>query len=563
MARNSRTDNTDRPLIGRGEFLAAAGVLALGTAGCGSVRDWIRDFDLLITGGIVLDGTGADPVEADVGIRDGRIAAIGDLKTQSARRIISANGLAVAPGFIDLHAHSDTNLLVDGRGWSKIFQGVTTEVVGQDGRSEAPLHPGRGGWVDFNGYFRTLRSRGISLNLTSMVGAGTLRGYVIGQGDRFAENSDIQRMRELFRAALSQGARHLSSGLEYQPGSFASDAELVGIFGGLTREEKTGLVYATHMRNEDDRIESALQEAITIARWAGVGLHISHFKVQGNRNWKRLPELLDRIDRARGSGMRITFDRYPYLAYSTGLQNLFPMWARDGSRGSFVHVMRSAEHYEQLRRAVEKKVRSLGSWNAVQIARVYASSRSLEGRRLGDLAAETGRDPYEFLRDLLIREKGGGVMVGFGMNDETTDRILKDPHCAIASDGSTLAVNGPLSGGVPHPRSFGTFPRVLGHYVRERRLLSLSEAVRKMTGLPAAILGLRDRGLLQPGFAADLTLFDPDGIRDRATFIDPRQYSFGIRTVIVNGEVVVDGGDHTGARPGKVLRGEDFVTAIV
>ena len=559
----SRPISRKAALLGGAAFAASAAGFS-----CGIVRSWVRDFDLIIEGGEICDGSGRRLFDADVGIRDGRILAVGKLKQQSSSRRISARGLVVAPGFIDLHTHSDTNLLVDGRAWSKVFQGVTTEIVGQDGRSVAPLtsgmRRGRGvAWQDFAGYHRSLVRRGTSVHVLSMVGAGTLREYVMGRQDTYAEPFQIRRMQLLFQRALEQGARHLSSGLEYQPGSFASDAELVGILEAVPKAARRHLVYATHMRNEDDRIESALQEAITIARWAGVRLHISHFKMQGRRNWDRLPGLLDMVKRARRSGVPITFDRYPYVAYSTGLQSLFPAWSRDGSHGRFLGVLRNGDLLPRLRRDVEHKIASLGSYDSVQIARLYVTGRKYEGRRLGELAAAHGQEPFEFLRQLMLREKGGGSMVGFGMNEDNTDRILRDRFCAIASDGSARAVNGVLGRGMPHPRNFGTFPRVLGHYVRERRAISLREAVRKMTSLPASILGLKERGQVRPGYHADLVLFDPDTVADRATFLEPKQYSRGIRYVIVGGTVVVDGGDHTDARPGRVLGPDAFANPIL
>lgn len=524
-----------------------------------------RDFDLVIANGSIYDGLGGPPLTADLGIKNRKIAAIGNLSGLSATRSIDANGLAIAPGFIDMHAHSDDDLLVDGRAHSKIRQGVTTEVLGQDGGSMAPLNAVMRekmdesfrkrynlsiDWQEFRGYFKRLRKKGLSVNVTSMVGAGTLREYVIGMEDRPATEKELDDMKALLQKCLEQGARHLSTGLEYTPGSFANTEELAALAAVLGPK---GL-YATHMRNEDDTVLQAVAEAEQIARTAGVRLHISHLKVSGQRNWHKLPALFAYLEEARSTGLHISSDRYPYVAYSTGLTSLFPLWCREGGNEAFVSRLQDESLQPRIRAGVEGKVAMLGSWDAVMISSLQLPEhKAYEGKRLGELAQELNTEPFALLRDLLIDENGRGGMVGFAMSEENTEKILSDPHNVVASDGSALAVEGPLASGSPHPRNFGTFPRVLGYYVRERKIMPLETAIHKMTAQPAQIVGIRDRGRLAENMWADVVIFDPLSVRDTATFSQPKQYPEGIEYVVVNGVVVIDGGEHTNARPGVVL----------
>ncbi|KAA3617943.1 MAG: D-aminoacylase [Calditrichaeota bacterium] len=521
------------------------------------------DFDIIIQNGLLYDGFSANPVNADLGVKDGKITAIGMLKNKSARRQIDAKNRVVCPGFIDIHGHSDDDLLVDGRALSKIHQGVTTEVVGQDGGSMAPLNNAmiearekyykeRYGleamWSDFSGYFSVLKQRGISMNLASMVGAGTLRENVIGMADRPATADELSQMQHLFAEALQQGARHISTGLEYTPGSFASEDELAQLVSVM---QPNG-IYATHMRNEDDRVVEAIREAIAIAEKGGVRLHISHLKVQGERNWHKLEEIIHLLDATRNRGLHVTCDRYPYVAYSTGLTNLFPLWSREGGREEFIKRLQNQGLQTQIRSAVDEKIASLGSWNAVQISSL-GKNTAFVGKRLGDLAEESGKPPFEFLLNLMIDEGGRGGMVGFGMSEENTAAILQYPFTVIASDGSALAEKGPLAEGNPHPRNFGTFARVLGHYTRDKNIINLSEAIRKMTALPADILGCEDRGRIKPGMWADIVVFDPDKVKDKATFAQPKQFSEGFKLVLVNGIPVLENDEHLGTKPGVIL----------
>ncbi len=552
-------------MITRRRFLkstASGGAsFALFAIGCSKSSD----FDLILRQGLVCDGKGNEIIQSDVGVSGGRITAIGDLSSKKARQTISAKNRIISPGFIDIHSHSDVRLLVDGNAQSKIRQGVTTEIVGQDGGSVAPLNAEMrasqresllksygidGDWENFSQYFKQIRAQGVSVNLATMVGAGTLRKYVIGYENRPATPEELQEMQKLLQLSLEQGARHISTGLEYTPGSFASQDELTQLCRILPNDQ----VYASHMRNEDDALEEAVEEAIQIAKNGGVRLNISHLKAQGQRNWHRLDSVLERMEKARQAGMQVTCDRYPYVAYSTGLSNLFPLWARENGGDAFVERLNNPEFDSQIRQYVDSKITSLGSWNSVLISSLSgAENKAFEGKRLGEVAAELNQGPYNFLKKLVISQNGGGGMVGFGMSEENTSRLLAHPFTIVASDGSARAVEGPLAKGSPHPRNFGTFPRVLGRYVREQKIMSLEEAVRKMTSLPAQVMGIKNRGVIEVGAWADLVVFDPDTVIDKATFNEPKQYPEGIDSVIVNGVPVFHDGQHSGNKPGKIL----------
>lgn len=553
-------------MVSRRKFLKVSAGVAASASLWGVSCGWFADFDLIIVGGLVLDGRGRPGTVQDVGIRGGRIAAIGDLKDRSARRKIDAAGLAVAPGFIDFHSHSDDELLLGGAAQSKIRQGVTTEVLGQDGGSMAPLNRKmraslherlrknyglESDWEDFAGYFDFLEQNGMISNALSMVGQGTLRECVVGEDDRPASAEEISRMQQLARAAFAQGAYGISSGLEYTPGSFADTAEIIAICRAMDGRG----IYSTHMRNEDDTVIEALQEAIAIARGAGVALNVSHLKASARRNWHKLPEILALLDAAREGGMVVTCDRYPYVAYNTGLSSLFPLWSRDGGKEKFVARLQDGGLRDSLMAEVLAKVEKIGGWGSVMISGVPRNPErnKYEGKTIAELAGD-GSDPFALLMELITTEEGGGGMVGFAMSEENTAALLAYPYCMTASDGSALAAEGPLRSGSPHPRAFGTFPRLLGKYVREEGLMPLEEAVRKVTALPAQTLGLGDRGLLREGFWADVTLFDPARVRDRATWGEPHQYPEGIPYVIVNGEVVIDQENFSGRLAGKVLR---------
>lgn len=525
-----------------------------------------RTADWVVRGAMVYDGTGRAPVQADVAISGDRIDAVGPRLSAGGAREVDLKGLALAPGFIDIHSHTDLVLLVDPKAHSKIRQGVTTEVAGQDGGSVGPwgdaqFEETRDGYrarygvdIDFRdlaGFFARLRRQGAAVNLASMIGHGTLHGYVVGASGRSATEAERTRMAALVTEALAAGACGVSSGLEYLPGAFGDLDELAAVAAPL---RGTGLPYATHLRNEDDQSLAALEEALNVGRKSGAAVHISHLKAQGERNWWKAPLMLELFERAHRGGLDVTYDCYPYVAYATGLSNMFPVWAREGGTEAFLARLKDPAQGARIQAQVLDKVNQLGNWDAVQVSNTGADSLAwARGKRLGQLAAERKQDPYELLLWLVEQDRNRSGMVGFGMSEEDVGRFLAHPLGMICSDGSALTTEGPLARGTPHPRNFGTFPRVLGHYCRERKVLPLEAAIHKMTGMPAARLKLAGRGTIAPGAFADLVAFDPTRVADRATFERPHQYPIGIPHVMVNGAWVIRDGEHTGAQPGKVL----------
>ena len=522
--------------------------------------------DLVIRGGTLIDGTGGPPRTGDLAISGDRISAIGVVPATGTVEI-DARGMAVAPGFIDIHSHADLSLLVNPRAESRVRQGVTLEVVGQDGSSIGPWSDGAFettrdryrrsydveiGFRDIGGFFGRIDRERPAVSVASMIGHGTVRGYVIGGADRPATDAELGRMRALVREGLAAGAVGLSTGLEYTPGSFATRDELVALAAEL---RGTPYPYASHMRNEDDRLLAALEEALHVGRLAGVAVQVSHLKAQGQRNHWKAEAALTAIEAARASGVDAHFDRYPYVAYATGLSNLFPASGRAGGTARFLERLADPGTGPALERACRDKIALLGSWDAVQITRIGGASAYARGRRLGELAAERGEDPYE-LTVRLLREAGGSVgMIGFGMSEENTERILAHPLGMVCSDGGAYAPYGALSGSSPHPRGYGSFPRLLGHYARDRKAMALEVAVHKISGLPARKLGMGDRGVLRVGAVADVVVFDPGSVADRATFEDPHQYPVGIPHVVVGGVHTIRDGEQTGRMGGRGVRG--------
>jgi N-acyl-D-amino-acid deacylase len=526
------------PHHSRRELLKAA--IAAAVAGCAPgplVRRGERA-DVVIRNGTVFDGLGHDGVTADVAIAKGRIFGIGgDFSAQGAVEI-DATGLVVCPGFVDIHSHGDSRLLEDARLESIVRQGITTIVVGQDGSSPAQD-------------LASMEQTRPSVNVAAMIGLGSVRAAVIGESDRAATAPELVRMTALVEGALTAGACGASSGLEYTPGAFATTAELTALCRPLAAR---GLAYATHMRNEDDQLIEAIDEALAVARGAGCPLQISHLKTSGRRNWGKLDRVFARIEQGIAEGIDIAFDRYPYSAYQTGLSNLFPPSARDGGTAAFLSRLTSPESAAHLRNEALGKVELIGGWDRVMIARVDAPEfHDAIGQRLDAYARAKGLDPYDVTVALL---KSGDVsMLGFAMSEENLARILAHPRCMVCTDGTAAAAD-PLPGtppGHPHPRSLGSFPRVLRRFVRETQVLTLPQAIYKMCGFPASRLRL-DRGVLQIGGPADVVVFDPATIEDRATFEKPLQYPTGLRMVLVNGEIVLRDGERTPARPGRAVR---------
>lgn len=541
---------TRRQFVARSAATTAA--IALGVApplsAAPAVHTRRRDVDLLIRGGLVLDGTGAEGRELDVAITSARVTAIGARLEETARDVIDARGLVVAPGFVDIHSHADGALYDDPRAESVIRQGITTIVCGADGSSRAVGSPAR----PFGPYLESLERLRPACNVAAMVGLGSVRGAVVGNDDRPATADELRTMVSLVEQSLAEGACGASTGLEYTPGAFASRGELIALCRPLRAR---GLVYATHMRNEDDRLLDAIDEAIAVAEGAGCRLQVSHLKTQGPRNWDKLDTVFARLEGARARGLDVAFDRYPYLAYATGLTSLFPVWSRDGGTAAFFARLDDAAVRARIREETLAKIDLIGGWDNVQVTAVKAvTDRPAEGKRLGAYSASLGTDPFEVAVALLRASDGDVGMVGFAMSEPNLDRILAHPMGMVCTDGGGFAIDGPTRRGSPHPRGIGSFPRVLGRYVRERRALPLADAVAKMSARPAARASLADRGVLAVGRPADVVVFDAATVDDVATFAQPFQYPTGIRSVVVNGVIALRDGERARDGSGRVLR---------
>jgi N-acyl-D-amino-acid deacylase len=523
-------------------------------------------YDLIVRKGRIVDGTGAGWFEGDVAVKDGKIAAVGKLGNEQATRVIEANNHVVAPGFIDMHTHSDAPILANPKAESKIRQGVTLEVVGNCGASLAPLFGAavegiekalanldvKLTWNTMAGYMDAVEAVKPSINIAPLIGLGTLRRGIVGNDNRPATGDELEQMQKAITQAMQEGAFGVSSGLIYPPGSFADLAELIA----LSRPAAAmGGFYATHMRNEDDRLEEAVAEAIAIGEGAAIPVQISHHKAVKPVNWGKINHTLKMIDEARTRGVAVTADQYPYIAGSTGLAAAVPLWAHDGGPKALLARLQDPTERAKIRAEIETAPTIGGSWDRVVVMRLrQPQNKPFEGLDCVTIGQQRGQAPVDAVLDILVEENLETGQIIFGMCEEDVQTVMRHPLVMIGSDGSTIAPYGTTSPGKPHPRSYGTFPRVLAKYVREEKVLTLEEAVRKMTSLTAAKLGLWDRGIIRPGMVADMVVFDPETVQDVATFDNPHQYANGIPYVIVSGAVVIDGGDHTGATPGKVLR---------
>ncbi len=537
----------------RRDFLRSASAVSL--AACAPV--WRRagdQVDVVIRGGTVFDGSlTSTGIEADVALNGGRVVGIGRRLAETGRLEVDAKGQAVAPGFVDVHSHGDGSLFADPNAESVIRQGITTIVVGQDGSSRGPrtATDEDSDSVTLKAFFDTADKLPTAVNVASMVGLGTVRGVVMGNENRPATPDELARMVALVEQALTEGACGASTGLEYTPGAFAPLSELIALSRPLAHRR---LPYSTHMRNEDDQLLEAIDESIAVARGAGCPLQIAHLKTQGPRNWGKLDEVFARVAATRAAGIDAAFDRYPYLAYQTGLSNLFPVWARDGKTEQFLQRLDDPATASRIRAYAEERAALIGGWHNVQISGVNnAADKSTEGMRLDDVATSRGMAPYDTAVAMLKANRGSVGMVGFAMSEENLERILTHPQGMVCSDGGSLAVSGPARSGHPHPRGAGSFARVLARYVRERKVLTLGAAIHKMSALPASRCRLDGRGQLRVGAMGDVTVFDPATVADTATFADPFQYAVGITAVFVNGSMALLHGER-GARTGRAVR---------
>ena len=525
--------------------------------------------DILIVNGLVVDGTGKPAFEADVGIAEGRIAVVADSVEQEAKRTIQAKGLHLAPGFIDPHTHSGLTLLADPRAESKIRQGVTTEVVGNCGFSPAPLlgaavEETRAQakilgldvtWASMAEYLERLRNQGAAVNVVPLVGHNTVRGSVLGFDDVQPTTEHQAEMERLVAEAMEQGARGLSSGLFYSPGFYAHTEEVIGLARVAAR---CGGIYATHIRNESDLLLEAVTEAIEIAEQAEIRVEVAHLKLEGYRNWGGAEWLLALLDDAHSRGVRVGCDQYPYAASSTWLAAILPYWAQAGGAKAIAERLSDPVARNRVRKDWEENRADwdnrggVRQWSDVLVTDC-APRPDVLGKSIAEIADAEGKDPLEAAFDLIVISEGQAAGVFFDQLEDNVRTLMRHPLVVVGSDGNALAPHGVLGQRKPHPRSYGTFPRVLGRYVREEKVLSLEEAVKKMTSITADRFGLTDRGVIREGAWADLVLFDPQTVTDRATFAGPHQYPVGIPYVVVNGVVVIDQGQHTGALPGRVL----------
>jgi N-acyl-D-amino-acid deacylase len=545
---------------------------AAGLSGCGLLLKGCQskqDFDLVIKNGHIYDGFGRDPFQADLGIKDDRIVEIGKIAAVKAKDVIEAHELAVTPGFIDVHDHTDVELLVNPRAESAVHQGITSLISGNCGSSVFPVadeileekkafYADEYGvdmnWTDIKGFFSRLSDSGMAVNYATFVGHGSVRGASMGFNDRPSKPKDLEKMRILIEDNIKDGAVGLSTGFEYSPGSFAQPQEVLELCAVVSR---LGGIHSTHMRSEGDFLLESLDETIDIARKTGVNTQVSHFKVAYPANWHKVDDALKKIDAAHQEGIRINCDRYPYIAGSTSLDFNFPLWSRQGTTEDFVNRLKDPMLETRMREHIDERERKIGSWDKVRITQVSTEkNRHFEGKSVLQGAKETQKDPFSFMRDLLIEENNNVGMVIFMMKEENLEKILAHPLVGVGCDGAARAPYGVLGEGKPHPRSYGTFPRVLGRYVRGKKILSLPEAVRKTTSVPALKFGFSDRGVIQKGFLADIVIFDPATVIDKAAFSDPHQYPEGIHYVLVNGQVVIDRKEHTDRLPGRILRKE-------
>ena len=539
----------------------------------GSMDAAIAGYDIIIHNARVIDGSGRPAFAADIAIQGDRIARIGNLPGAKAKREIDARGQIVAPGFIDMLGQSEQFVLIDPRAMSKVMMGVTTEITGE-GESIAPLNDRilkeqedfnrrfnlKVDWRTMGEYFRRLDKQGAGVNLGTFVGATQVREYVIGYDDRPPTPAELEQMKRLIADAMKDGALGVSTSLQYVPARFAKTDEIVEL---AKVAHQYGGIYITHQRSEANAIDDSMKEVFEIARRANIPAEIWHFKTAYKKNWGRMPEMLRRIEEARRQGLKITADVYPYVAGSTSLSACLPPWALEGGTDRMIARLKEPQTRARLKKEITTDSREweniyLGSGGPSGILIASVVNRDLEnsqGKRLTEIASAQNKDPLDALFDFIIADHGQTGAIFFMMSEDDMKAALKSPFVSICTDNGARATDGPLAGSKSHPRGWGTYPRILGKYVRDEHLLPLELAIHKMTGLPASNVGLKQRGLIREGYFADITIFNPETVIDRATFEEPNQYPVGINFVIVNGQVEVDSGQRTAALAGRVLRG--------
>jgi len=538
-------------------------------------------FDLVIAHGRILDGTGSPWYSADIGVRAGRIAAIGRLDGLPRLRTLDAHGRIVAPGFIDMLGQSELSILVDPRLPSKIYQGITTEITGE-GNSAAPINDATiaadrssyehyritPDWRTLGEYFARIEKQGMGINLATYVGATSVRQVVLGDADVQPTPAQLEQMKALVAQAMRDGAMGLSTSLQYSPAPYAKTGELIALAGVASQY---GGIYATHMRSEGDGIFDAIDEAVRIGREAHIPVEIWHLKAAGKPVWGRMPQIVARIDAARAAGVDVAADTYAYTAWFNTFSAFIPPWAHDGGDAKLLERLKDPAARARIRKDLlsngkdsageewDNEWQEIPGPEAILVAVVQNPElKPLQGKRLSEVAALWHEDAIDALCDLLIKDKAFTEVAVFGMDEPDVKLALQQPWVAIDNDSQGASPEGVLGEELPHPRAYGTFPRILRKYVREEHVLTLADAVRKFTALPAQRLGLNDRGVLKLGMAADMVVFDPDAVADKATYENPAQYAVGMDYVLVNGVPVIEDGKMTGALPGKVLRGPGY-----
>ena len=533
-------------------------------------------YDVLIRNGRIVDGSGRPGYNADIAIKDQRIARIGNLANDTAARTIEARGMVVAPGFIDMLGQSETYLLIDPRGMSKVMMGVTTEITGE-GESIAPINERQIkeqedflkrfnltiDWRTLDEYFRRLEKQGTGLNLGTFVGATQIREYVVGFDNRPPTPAELESMKKLVADAMRDGALGLSTSLQYIPARFATTDELVEL---AKVARQYGGIYATHQRSEANALDESLHEVFEIARRARIPVEIWHLKTAYKKNWGRMPEILNKIKQARAGGLDVSADIYPYIAGSTSLSACLPPWAQEGGVEKMLTRLRDSATRERIKKEISEDHKDweniyLGSGGAGGVLIGSVVNRDLEssqGKRVSEIAEEQKKDPLDALLDFILADHGQTGAIYFMMSETDMRAAMRSPFVSFCTDSGSRATDGPLAGSKSHPRGWGSYPRILGRYVRDEKLLTLETAIHKMTGGPATRVGLKDRGLLRVGMFADITVFDPKTVIDRATFESPNQFPVGIEYVLVNGQVSVDKGERTSALAGQVIRGPGY-----